>query len=365
MYSLYHTIEWEGSGAMNIRLTDDPFLWRGLVVFASLVGTYLFFTYVFAYLSPFIVAYAASLAMEPLVGFFERRLGISRDLATLLGIVIFVFAIGYVGVALVNNVWREAVLFTAQIPELLAHGMQLLDGFIYGSEALGAVFDWAPDWLGSWSDGLVLSLAEFAQSTIGDGVAYTSITLFRTLPSFVMWVLLFVISAFFFVKDKHLIRAAVVRNSPRELRAWFSRLRLGMIVALAGYVKAQLFIMSIVGLISFGGLAIYGYQYALFMGLLIAVLDGLPFVGSSLILVPWAVLSLIQGDMYSGLYFLALWGINFLVRQLLEPKVLSASIGIHPILMLVSIYAGLRLIGPLGILVGPMWVMSMRITLSS
>ena len=349
---------------MNIRLTD-PFLWRGLIICASLLATHLFFTYIFTYLSPFIMAYAASLAMEPLVGFFERRLRLSRGLATLLGIVIFVFVIGYAGVALVNNVWREAVLFTAQIPDLIAHGTQLIEGFLYASNAFGAMSDWAPDWLGVWGGGLVISLTELAQNTIGDGVAYTSLTLFRTLPNFIMWVLLFAISAFFFAKDKNLIREAVSRNSPWELRAWFSRQRLGMMGVLTGYVKAQVFIMSIVGMISFIGLVLYGYQYALFMGLIIAILDGLPFVGSSLILVPWALISLIQGDMYSGLYFLTLWGINFLVRQLLEPKVLSDSIGIHPILMLISIYAGLRLIGPLGLLVGPMWVMSMRITLST
>jgi len=180
-----------------------------------------------------------------------------------------------------------------------------------------------------------------------------------------MWVLLFAISCFFFIKDKHFITAAVVRNSPRELVLWFSHLRRGMLGVLAGYVRAQLFIMSIIAVITVGALALHGYQYALFMGLLIAFIDALPFVGSALILAPWALVSIIQGDLYSGLYFLALWVINFLVRQLLEPKVLSASIGIHPILLLVSIYAGLRMIGPLGLLIGPMWVMSVRMTISA
>ncbi|MCL2616688.1 MAG: AI-2E family transporter, partial [Defluviitaleaceae bacterium] len=232
------------------------------------------------------------------------------------------------------------------------------------SNMLAIVYEWAPDWLGAWGSGLALSLTELAQSLIGDGVAYTSITLFRSLPSFIMWVLLFAISSFFFVKDRQMIREVVARNSPRELRVWFGKIKQGMLGVLTGYVKAQLFIGSIVGIITVCALALHGYQYALFMGLLIAVLDALPIIGSSLILIPWALISIVQGQMSSGLYFMALWAINFLVRQLLEPKVLSVSIGIHPIMMLISMYTGLRLIGPLGLLVGPMWVMSMRITFS-
>jgi len=197
-----------------------------------------------------------------------------------------------------------------------------------------------------------------------DGVAQTYIVLFRSFSHFIIWVMLLALSIFFFAIDRRLIKEVIIRNSPPEFQAWLAKLKAGMIGAFAGYLKAQAIIMSVIAVINVGALMLHGYEYALFMGLLIALLDALPIIGSSLIFIPWALISLLQGSVYSGLYFLALLGINFFVRQLLEPKVLSVSIGLHPILTLASIYVGLRLLGPPGLIIGPMWVMALRIMFS-
>lgn len=348
---------------MNTFLSNK-FAKRVLIVCLALPASYLFFRYLFTYISPFITAYIVALALEPLIRFFERRLKLPRGFAALLGVLTFILLIGSIGAALMNAVWQQAIQFTAQLPELIASGMLLIDEFLHNSDVLHIFAVLSPDWLGAWGGSITQNLAETAQSSIGDGVAQTSLVLFRSLPHFVMWVALFTISMFFFAKDRQLIKEAVVRISPPELQAWFAKLRTGLAGAFAGYLKAQGFIMSIIGVINIAALAIHGYEYALFMGLLIAVLDGLPFIGSSLIYIPWAVISFLQGSVYSGFYFLALLGINFLVRQLLEPKVLSVSIGLHPLLTLSSIYIGLRLLGPPGLIIGPMWVMTLRIILS-
>ena len=344
---------------MDIFLSNK-FVRSVFIVCFALLVSYLFFTYLFTYLSPFIMAYIVALALEPLICFFERRLKCPRGLASLFGVLIFISIIGSIGAALVNAVWQQALQFTVQFPELLAGGMLLIDEFLNNSHITNIL----PDWLGTWGDSITLSLAESAQNTIGDGVAQTSLDLFRSLPHFVMWTALFIISTFFFAKDRQLIKEAIVRNSPPELQAWFAKLRTGLAGAFVGYLKAQAFIMSIIATINITALAIHGYEYALFMGLSVAFIDALPLIGSSLIYIPWAVISFLQGSVYSGFFFLALLGVNFLVRQLLEPKVLSASIGLHPIMTLLSIYVGLRLLGPPGLIIGPMWVMAIRIVLS-
>jgi len=303
--------------------------------------------------------------LEPLISFFERKLKIPRGFASLIGVLVFISLLGSIGAALMNAVWQQAVQFTVQFPELLASGMYLLDEFLHNSQVLSIFAVLSPDWLGVWGDSITQGLAESAQNTIGDGVAQTSLVLFRSLPHFIMWVALFTISMFFFAKDRWLIKEAIVRNSPPELQAWFAKLRTGLAGAFGGYLRAQAFIMSIIAVINISALAFHGYEYALFMGLLVAFIDALPLIGSSLIYIPWAIISFLQGSVYSGFYFLVLLGVNFLVRQLLEPKVLSASIGLHPLLTLLSIYVGLRLLGPPGLIIGPMWVMGLRTIISA
>jgi len=348
---------------MNLRL-DDPLLRRGGAVCVSILAVYLLVTYVLAYLTPFVAAYAAALMLDRPVGFLQRRCGLRRGLAALLGLVTLGVAVGGVGAAVVNNVRREAVQFIAHIPDFLEHVTGMVEGFLGESAVMGNVYGRGQGGFSAANFGLVEGITEFVQNTIGDGVATTSWALFKTLPGFVIWVMLFAISCFFFIKDKQLISAAVARNTPKGLHRWCAGQQRGMIGVLGGYVRAQLIIMTVIALISVGALMFRGYEYALLMGVMIAFVDALPLVGSALILLPWAAVSLVQGQITAGLYLLALWGVNFLVRQLMEPKVLSASIGLHPILMLVSMYGGLRLLGPVGLLVGPMWMMSVKISYS-
>ena len=337
------------------------FIKRSLLVGISLLSAYLFFKYLFTFISPFIVAFLVALALEPLVRFFERRLRLSRWIASLFGMLLFILGIGYLGAALVNTAWQQAVQFTAQLPGLISGAMDLIDDFLYNSNAAGVLTTLSPPWLGGFGSNLTEAIAEFARNSIGDGVAHTSLVLFRSLPHFVMWIVLFTISTFFFIKDRQFIHDTVMSASPPELKAWFTKLHAGLVRAFTGYLKAQGIIMSAIAVVNIGALMLHGYEYALFMGLLIAVIDALPFIGSSLIFIPWALVSFAQGATNSGFYLLALLGINFLVRQLLEPKVLSASIGLHPILTLASLYIGLRLLGPPGLVVGPMIAMMIKI----
>lgn len=70
-------------------------------------------------------------------------------------------------------------------------------------------------------------------------------------------------------------------------------------------------------------------------------------------MIPWAVLSAINGDINLGIAIIVLLIIMSVVRQLLEPKLVSKNIGVHPIFTLVAMYTGFKIIGIIGLLVGP------------
>ena len=71
------------------------------------------------------------------------------------------------------------------------------------------------------------------------------------------------------------------------------------------------------------------------------------------VLIPWGLLSLFSGNTALGSGLLVLCGTVLLVRQLLEPKILGESLGLHPLLTLLSVYAGLRLGGVWGMIAAP------------
>ena len=70
-------------------------------------------------------------------------------------------------------------------------------------------------------------------------------------------------------------------------------------------------------------------------------------------MVPWAIISALDGDINLGIAIIVLWIIMCVVRQFIEPKVVSNKIGIHPIFTLIAMYTGFKVIGVIGMLVGP------------
>lgn len=85
----------------------------------------------------------------------------------------------------------------------------------------------------------------------------------------------------------------------------------------------------------------------------IALADALPFFGSGILLVPWALLAGFQGELGLALGLLVLWGIATLARSVLEPRFLSKQAGVSPLLTLLVLYAGLKLFGLPGLILGP------------
>ncbi|MFZ2851980.1 MAG: AI-2E family transporter, partial [Leptotrichiaceae bacterium] len=79
----------------------------------------------------------------------------------------------------------------------------------------------------------------------------------------------------------------------------------------------------------------------------------LPILGAGAILIPWSIFSFITGDIKLGFAIFILYVIVLAVRQLLEPKLISQKIGVHPLVTLVSMYSGFKLLGIVGFLIGP------------
>ncbi len=70
-------------------------------------------------------------------------------------------------------------------------------------------------------------------------------------------------------------------------------------------------------------------------------------------MIPWAGILAFSGDVKLAIGIFVLWCIMSIVRQLIEPRIVSGQIGIHPIFTLIAMYTGFKFIGVLGLLLGP------------
>ena len=89
------------------------------------------------------------------------------------------------------------------------------------------------------------------------------------------------------------------------------------------------------------------------MSTIIGFVDLLPLFGAGAVMIPWAIYLGITGNLPLAIAVICLWGVWAILKQLIEPKMVSKQMGMHPIVTLLGMYTGFRIIGVLGLMVGP------------
>ena len=136
----------------------------------------------------------------------------------------------------------------------------------------------------------------------------------------------------------------------------------GILRSAGGYLRAQCIIMGIVMLLCTAGVWISGMvSNPIPVGIGIGFLDALPVFGTGTVFLPWIlILVFFQKNYTAALILAATYGICMLTRELLEPRLVGGRLGILPVVVLASVYAGVKLYGFGGILLGPLSVLLIR-----
>lgn len=85
------------------------------------------------------------------------------------------------------------------------------------------------------------------------------------------------------------------------------------------------------------------------VALLIAIFDILPVLGTGGIMIPWVILSALQGNFSRALALLVVYVVITVIRNIIEPRIVGKQIGLHPVLTLMSMFVGTHLFGVTGL----------------
>ena len=103
------------------------------------------------------------------------------------------------------------------------------------------------------------------------------------------------------------------------------------------------------------GFLIFRVKKAVFLGVLCGILDVLPYVGTIIVFIPIIIYNIIVKYYLKAIGLILLYILVQVSREILEAKFLSDKLELHPLLVLLSVYIGVKLFGVLGIIVGPMY----------
>jgi sporulation integral membrane protein YtvI len=190
-------------------------------------------------------------------------------------------------------------------------------------------------------------------SALGELAVRTAGALVTALPGWTVFVLVTPIAAFYFAVDLGGIHERLLAVMPAKMREFAKRVKESVWSAAMGYLRAYLLLMLVTFLVLLVGFLILRVDYALLLAALFALLDFLPVIGIEILLLPWGAFAAFTGDPRLGVGLLVLYGVLTLARQFLEPRLVGQNLGLHPLLALVSMYAGLQLFGFLGLLLLP------------
>lgn len=120
------------------------------------------------------------------------------------------------------------------------------------------------------------------------------------------------------------------------------------------YMKAQGIIYLVIAGICTSGYYIMGLSHPIQTGLITAFMDILPFIGTGIIIVPLAIWQILNKEYWKVLICIILYLLTVFARQLLEPRLIGKKTGIFPVFVLISIFAGMKLYGIGGVILGPL-----------
>ena len=207
-----------------------------------------------------------------------------------------------------------------------------------------------------------LDIAERATSLLARlasalGTALTGII--KATPAALLSVGVGMISLYYVSLEFDKIRAffaALTSRLPESVKTLSGGFLHTLLTTSLAYLKAELKMFALTLAECFLGLLIICPQYACLGAIAIATLDALPIVGAGIVLVPWAIVSLLGGKTLTGIGLLVLYLTVTVVRQIAEPRIVGKNIGLHPLASLVAMYVGYRLFGVFGMLLCPIAV---------
>lgn len=314
-----------------------------------------FFTFKLAvFYMPFLIAFILSLLIEPVIRWLMKKTNLKRKTSAILilGLVISII-IGFLTWGIISLISESSNLLQ-NFNVYVEKANNLLQGFI-NSIDLNRIK--IPEEIMNIANN---SFNEFLQTfSIWAKELLTSIlNAITSIPTIIIYIVISLLSLYFICTDKIYMLDQLEHHFPER---WIKKLNIHikeLTKVLGGYLKAEAtlvlvsFIISIIGLY-FLKFMKFNIPFPLLAALIIAFVDALPIFGSGTVMIPWAIICGLDGDIRLGIAILILWIIMSIVRQFIEPRVVSKNIGIHPIFTLIAMYTGFKIIGIIGMLIGP------------
>lgn len=338
---LEETTEKRGDKGMRSAYKDI------LIIAGIAIAVFLGMRYILPVAVPFLFAWILVKLVLPGTQFLEKKLRIKKVYAGGFLLALLVTALGAAVYFLGNQLMLQIVRLAANFDIYMGKTEKFVDSCCHFVEKNTGIHAAAVQ---NFIYDNMNSLENRVREYTVPGVLKNSIACLMAVMKWLGVVLVVFVSFMLILKDYDEIKDFLNERGiyPRMKNIMDACQSLG-----GAWLKAQILIILIVTAVCTAGLWLLGYQYALLMGIVIGLLDALPFLGTGTILVPWGVFLLFTGDFWYGVCLIIIFLVANTLREFLEPKLIGDRIGVCPIVMVAAVYVGIYVYGIAGVILGP------------
>lgn len=329
---------------IDYKETGLKLLWLvsigALVILSIMIGMFFW---------PFIIAIVTSIVLEKVVEYIVKKTKISRKVVGT-ALVLLVYAIlAFIIYLLISKLLKEAIAIASDLPSLFEYIKDrynfMYDKYINAIHSIPAsiserIYDIGIDFFSNISK----YITKFFNGAFN---------FIMFIPNIFIYAVITLLATLFLVTDRRKLSRYVHDIFPKRFVRKISNIFKGIVSSLSKYLKAQLIMICITFAELLIAFLILKQNYPFTLSLVISLIDALPIVGVGGVLIPWGIYSAVVGNIYLGIGLLITYAIIVIVRQLVEPRIVSSNLGVHPFLTLISMYIAFKIFGIAGLIIGP------------
>lgn len=299
---------------------------------------------------PFVIGYLISLIVEPIIKWLTKKINISRKASSI--IILAIIFIGLISIIIFGGtkLISEATNLLGGLNTYLDKTTTLIND-IKGTLNKFNLSEEVLDIFEKSTTDFINTIASYIKNVLTIALKYIT-----SIPNILINVIITILATYFITSDKFYILDRMEHHLSKRMVGKIITHAKQITSLLGKYLKAEITLSVITFLVVLTGLNIFyllgmEIEYPILIAILIGFVDALPILGAGGVMVPWAIILFLNKNSSLGLSILGLYIFILVEKQLLEPKLVSNKIGIHPIFTLIAMYTSFRLIGVIGLLV--------------
>ena len=311
--------------------------------------------------APFVTAFLIAWLLKNPIRLASRRLRLNRKASAILVVLLFYSTIGLLISLLGIRAFSSAGTLLGNLPGIYAqHVEPVLLEILHSFEQ--SVLHLDPSMMDAFEE----LGRQFLQS-LGSMVSNLSVNamgaisgIASSLPGLFIRLLLMIISTFFIAADYGKLTGFCLAQLNDNAKRIFLQIKEYVVGTLFVCIRSYALIMSITFVELAVGFMLIGVKNPVLIAFLISIFDILPVLGTGGIMIPWMILTALQGNFPLVFGLLAVYLFVTVMRNILEPKIVGSQIGLHPVVTLAGIFVGAQLFGVLGLFGFPIGLSLLR-----